>query len=610
MDASAQPGHLVSGRYRLVAEIGSGGMGRVWKAVDEQLGRTVAVKQMTMPVLPPAQQAVRLEQAMREGKNAAAIADHPNIVTVHDVIIEGGAPWIIMQMVQGKSLRAVLRADPLDEDKITPLGVETVSEIAEALLSALTALDNAKMVHRDIKPGNILVADDGRILLTDFGLAKAETDATVTVSGSVMGTMAYLAPERAEGESTTIKADLFSLGVTLFEAVEGTSPFFRDSNTATLTAILVKPLPPMQRAGRLAPLIEALTLKTPEQRPDLDQAMALLKGSATTWEPPSPDDAATEAVPPRLPPGNRSKMPWQSVSLTASAGLPRPPVIDTPHRPVSGVRESMQVRTALVLFLAGLVTEVFGMILIQKNIAASGVILLVVSCGLVFCSVVPLLRDKQPMSTNRHIVLLVMAAVMGCCALGLAGATAQQLLTPGDRALAIPMGFEAALQGLLVTVALEVDAERVDKKSESRRRQQRRQTIPATSGAIRRPPMRASSTTSTTGMSSTTARSSRRRVAANRPGPSMPKCSGRRGKPWTCCPARHVARVYRHTAIGKYEATEHAGLLLTDLHDKQLGWGASALCDGSVMWAPDPNAVTEFDPSSRLACRSDASGCG
>ncbi|GAA1988507.1 serine/threonine-protein kinase [Catenulispora subtropica] len=340
-----QPGHMVGGRYQLISEIGHGGMGRVWEARDTQLGRLVALKEVLLPALPPAQQEIRLKQAEREGKNAAALADHPHIVTVYDVIVDGGTPWIVMQLVKGRSLRSVLR-DPADaglpegqDVDLTPLGRKRVRQIAEAMFSALETMHAAGIVHRDIKPHNILMADDGGILLTDFGIAKSESDATVTVSGSVMGTMAYIAPERAEGEPGSPASDFFSLGVTLFEAVEGFSPFERkNSKTGTLTAILTKPLPPMTNAGKLAPLIEALTLKLPGQRPNHDQALALLRGEGTGgWTMPSTDGEATETAPSNARPsgqasGNKkAKTPWESVTLTGSAGLPRPPLVDTPQ---------------------------------------------------------------------------------------------------------------------------------------------------------------------------------------------------------------------------------------------------------------------------------------
>lgn len=331
LGTDAQPGYRLIGRYRLVAVIGSGGFGRVWEAVDEQLNRPVAVKEVTLSWLPPAQHEERLERARREGRNAAALADHPAIVSVYDVVIEYGMPWIVMQLVRGRSLRDTLLSDPSDPESVkVPLEEGTVAQIAEAMLSALSALHQAGIVHRDIKPANILIADDGRALLTDFGIAKAETDSSMTVSGSVMGSMAYIAPERAEGEDGGPASDLFSLGVTLFESVEGISAFEKKSSkTGTLAAILTKPLPPMTHAGRLAPLIEALTLKVPRQRPTADQALALLLGMATDWATAS-RVKSEDAEFPRMPPANAGKAPLQTVTLTTVAALPRPAGVETP----------------------------------------------------------------------------------------------------------------------------------------------------------------------------------------------------------------------------------------------------------------------------------------
>ncbi|MFD7015804.1 serine/threonine-protein kinase [Streptomyces sp. NPDC059928] len=334
-EAGATVGHVLGGRYELVSEIGHGGMGRVWEARDTQLDRSVAVKEVLLPALPPVQQELRLQLALREARNAAALADHPNIVTVYDVLLENGSPWIVMQLVRGRSLRHVLHGS-LDSKTaadanghLSSVGVPQAVRIAQAMLDALGALHTKGLVHRDIKPHNIMLADDGRVLLTDFGIAKSESDVTVTVSGSVMGTMAYIAPERVEGEPGTSASDLFSLGVTLFEAVEGYSPFEKkNSLTGTLSAILTKPLPPMVKAGPLAPLITALTLKLPEQRPDIAQARTLLaNGRVDGWEMPSSDEAVTEV----LPPADSYPKTLTTPTLTRTAQMPDRPTATAPR---------------------------------------------------------------------------------------------------------------------------------------------------------------------------------------------------------------------------------------------------------------------------------------
>ena len=356
-EAGATVGHVLGGRYELVSEIGHGGMGRVWEARDTQLDRSVAVKEVLLPALPPVQQELRLQLALREARNAAALADHPNIVTVYDVLLENGSPWIVMQLVRGRSLRRMLHGS-LDSKTaadanghLSSVGVPQAVRLAQAMLDALGALHTKGLVHRDIKPHNIMLADDGRVLLTDFGIAKSESDVTVTVSGSVMGTMAYIAPERVEGEPGTSASDLFSLGVTLFEAVEGYSPFEKkNSLTGTLSAILTKPLPPMVKAGPLAPLITALTLKLPEQRPDIAQARTLLaNGRVDGWEMPSSDEAVTEALPPA--PADSYSKTLTTPTLTRTAQMPDRPTATAPRpQRVPGQAKSDPNRTARKAF--------------------------------------------------------------------------------------------------------------------------------------------------------------------------------------------------------------------------------------------------------------------
>ncbi|MFF9479546.1 protein kinase [Streptomyces sp. NPDC014733] len=271
MTQEGTPGRLVGGRYRLVAEVGSGGMGRVWEGRDELLGRPVAVKEVRLPDSSAEERAQVLARAQREGRNAAALADHPHVVTVYDVVIEDGVPWTVMQLVQGRSLRAELAHGPLDPGHVT--------QIAAALLSALRAADDAAVVHRDIKPGNVLLADDGRVLLADFGIARVLGDETITAPGVFVGSFEYTSPERADGGAGGVASDLFSLGVTLFHAVEGVAPFRRDSRSDTLSAVLRAPLPEMTRAtGGLRELITALTAKDPAARPGVEVAMAVLAG--------------------------------------------------------------------------------------------------------------------------------------------------------------------------------------------------------------------------------------------------------------------------------------------------------------------------------------------
>ncbi|NUR28702.1 MAG: protein kinase [Catenulispora sp.] len=262
-------GRVIGGRYRLVAVIGSGGMGRVWEGHDEQLDRRVALKEVSVPHASAAERETLVARALREGRAAAALADQPYVVPVYDVVVQDGVPWIVMQLVRGRSLRDVLQDGPLAPPQ--------VARIADAMLSALAAADAAGVVHRDVKPGNIMLADDGRVLLTDFGIAKRTGDTGLTSTGLFVGTMEYTAPERIEGHAGGLASDLFSLGATLFQAVEGSSPFHRNTTTGTLNAVLIQPLPPFQRASSdLRTLIDGLTRKDPAQRPDVMRARALL----------------------------------------------------------------------------------------------------------------------------------------------------------------------------------------------------------------------------------------------------------------------------------------------------------------------------------------------
>ncbi|WP_051137503.1 WD40 repeat domain-containing serine/threonine protein kinase [Amycolatopsis alba] len=291
----AAPGlTLADGRYRLVRQLGRGGYGRVWLAEDSALGVEVAVKEVAVPPGSSAGvTAEMIERATSEARNAARLRDHPNIVTVHDVLVERGVPWTVMQYVPGRSL-----ADEIDLGG--PVPVPAAQRIAVAMLSALSACHEAGVIHRDVKPHNIMLAADGTPMLTDFGIAKAAGQATMTAEGMVAGSVAYIAPERAKGERATSASDLFSLGVTLYHAVEGASPFDRGSGMATLAALLLEDLPESVRAGALAPVIRGLTDKDPAERLTAEQATALLDGRQTV-----PQESATRretaVIDPRLP---------------------------------------------------------------------------------------------------------------------------------------------------------------------------------------------------------------------------------------------------------------------------------------------------------------------
>ncbi|MFC3448303.1 serine/threonine-protein kinase [Amycolatopsis speibonae] len=295
MTQSAEPGHLVVGRYRLISKLGAGGFGRVWRARDETLDVDVAVKEVWLPTaITAAEHADRLRRAEREARNAARLRDNPSIVTVHDVVVENDIPWIVMQLVAGFSLDEHVRAHG-------PVPADRAIDIARALLLALGAAHDAGIVHRDVKPANVLLADTGEILLTDFGIAVHETDTTLTATGTLIGSVEYMAPERWDGGKAGAASDLFSLGATLYQGVEGNSPFHRDTPTAALAAILTYQVPPSQRAGSpLAGLIGDLLTKDPAQRPTVATVLTRLNTDTKAITPtpgPEPTKELTRPTP-------------------------------------------------------------------------------------------------------------------------------------------------------------------------------------------------------------------------------------------------------------------------------------------------------------------------
>jgi eukaryotic-like serine/threonine-protein kinase len=212
-----------------MAKLGGGGFGEVWRARDRSLDIDVAVKQVRLPLTAPRSQlAAQTECALREPRHAAKLRDHPNVVAVHDVVDDSG-PWIVMQLVEGRTLANRIKDDG-------PLTESDAVYLAASLLQALRAAQAVKVVHRDIKPANVMLTEEGDVLLTDFGIAAHDTDPSITDSGVILGSAEYMAPERARGQEATAASDLFSLGVTLYHAVEGVSPFHRDTPTAGSTA--------------------------------------------------------------------------------------------------------------------------------------------------------------------------------------------------------------------------------------------------------------------------------------------------------------------------------------------------------------------------------------
>src|SRR3954471_3578846 len=261
-------GQLLAGRYRLGRVLGRGGMGTVWAAHDEMLGRDVAVKEVQPPLdLTPEQREIVRRRMLREARAAARIS-HPSAVTVYDVVEQDDRPWIVMQLLPPRTLADVVAASG-------PLPPAAVAAIGLDLVNALQAAHRAGVLHRDVKPANVMMAD-GRAVLTDFGIATVDEDPALTSTGMLVGSPAFMAPERARGERPTPASDLWSLGATLFAAIEGDAPFRRDGQLPTLSALLTEPAPPAVHAGPLQPVLAALLDRDPARRPDADHTRHLL----------------------------------------------------------------------------------------------------------------------------------------------------------------------------------------------------------------------------------------------------------------------------------------------------------------------------------------------
>ncbi|MEV1068190.1 serine/threonine-protein kinase, partial [Streptomyces sp. NPDC050263] len=256
---------VIAGRYHLVSLLGEGGMGTVWRAHDKVLHREVAIKEVRAPAGLAADAVERMYMRLEREAWAAARVSHRNVVTIYDVAMEEGRPWIVMELVRGQSLADLLK----DEGQLT---AQRAASIGGEVLAALRAADEAGVLHRDVKLANVLMAKDGRVILTDFGIAVVEGSTALTMTGEVVGSPEFLAPERALGKPGGLASDLWSLGVLLYAAVEGSSPFRQNTPLSTLRAIVDSELPPPRRAGILTPVIEGLLLKDPDQRLGAEQA--------------------------------------------------------------------------------------------------------------------------------------------------------------------------------------------------------------------------------------------------------------------------------------------------------------------------------------------------
>ncbi|MEU2612708.1 protein kinase [Micromonospora sp. NPDC007271] len=266
----AAPGTTIGDRYSLRSPVGNGGMGTVWRATDTLLRRDVAVKEVVLPPgLAPSDRDAMYERTLREARAAAAI-QHPAVVQVYDVVTEGGRPWIVMELLDARSL-----ADMVIEDG--PVAPRAVAKIGIALLGALEVAHAIGVLHRDVKPANVLICSDGRCVLTDFGVARMPTDVQLTTPGMVLGSPHFISPERAMGQDFGPPSDLFSLGVTLYTAVEGRPPFDKGDPIETMHAVVEDPPAIPQRSGPLTGVLMGLLEKDPARRLDVHSARGMLR---------------------------------------------------------------------------------------------------------------------------------------------------------------------------------------------------------------------------------------------------------------------------------------------------------------------------------------------
>ena len=316
---------LIAGRYRLLAQIGTGGMGVVWRARDEVLGRTVAVKELMVRSAISGFGGGGLadestQRAMREARIAARL-HHPNVIGVYDIVDHESRPFLVMEYLESRSLAQLMATGVL-------LPPEEVARIGAQLASALKAAHDAGIVHRDVKPGNVLLAEDGEVKLTDFGISRAVGDTTVTASGVLLGTLGYIAPEVAQGQPSDSRSDVYALGATLYAAVEGQPPFGSTENAvAMLYRIVHEDLIPARHAGPLEPVLLWMLNRDPDLRPTMPQAQRALKAVETgTAQPPAAAPAHT--VPLAAPP------PATRTEPAAGAGVAEP--ADSAPAPAAG----------------------------------------------------------------------------------------------------------------------------------------------------------------------------------------------------------------------------------------------------------------------------------
>ena len=309
---------LLAGRYRLGESLGRGGMGQVLLARDETLERDVAIKELYQPL--GGDDAASARRTIREARAAARIS-HPNVVQVYDVLQLEDRTWIVMEYVRCRSLREeILEQGPLDPYRVARIGLD--------LLGALRTAHRLGVEHRDVKPANVLLADDGRVLLTDFGIAAVDDDGVISRSDILVGSPQFMAPERAQHGASGPAADLWSLGATLYAAVEGHAPYQRGSTMATLTALTTEEPDPPQQAGAVRPLLDGLLRKDPATRMTAEDAEALARSIITGLSGDEEDEPTAKPGP--------GGLAGFVASLPAAFRIPRPRSSGAPSRSAPG----------------------------------------------------------------------------------------------------------------------------------------------------------------------------------------------------------------------------------------------------------------------------------
>ncbi|MFJ3230994.1 serine/threonine-protein kinase [Streptomyces sp. NPDC086787] len=359
---------VVDGRFELRARLGGGGMGTVWRAHDLMLDRSVAVKEVRPPDAGLAEYDAQAAGALRERvlREARALArtDHPNVVTIHHIVNGGPGtyPWIVMELVEGGSLADRLARGPMSPAEAAGVG--------QGVLAALRAAHAAGVQHRDVKPANVLLRRDGRPVLTDFGIAALRDSTTLTATGAIIGTPDYMAPERISGAPGGPEADLWSLAMMLYVAVEGHHPLRRGTTLATLAAVLQEDVPPPVRAGALTAVLSRLLVRDPAARPDPDTVERMLAEAAR----PAAGQPLTSypLAPPAWPAAGAPAAPSTAPFAGPRDAVPVPPMVTVGDAAVAGRRSTGPRRTRSLVVAVSVVAVVVAGVLVRQTLFDGG----------------------------------------------------------------------------------------------------------------------------------------------------------------------------------------------------------------------------------------------